>query len=122
MSDIEQQLKRPLIARGVEGGIEWAVLRAPIYNAANAYIKVPDGHPRHEEEYHDFGGIPWGECTWGGKGGWQGFDTLHAGQYWPGQGQMFDGDTYMTVNVVIEWAKQAARNCRAVIDNGTHVI
>ena len=68
---------------GIEEGVVWATVEAPIYGAVNGYVKLPEGHP-------------WaGLCTLvldvdvnGGitydMDGWIGFNTLHSGDYWPG--------------------------------------
>lgn len=72
---------------GVENGIEWAIMRAPLYGAVNGYARLPAGHPWQrldlqmgavDVDVH--GGITYGPDP----DGWVGFDTLHSGDYWPG--------------------------------------
>jgi len=104
------------LAGGVEDGIEWAVCRAPIYeiyDAVNGYVRVPDGHPWsgvHPDEID--------VSVHGGprftRDGWIGFDTLHAGDYWPG---MPDWRRYRAIEwtqeMVEEEAKSLARQVAA---------
>ncbi|MCA2275472.1 hypothetical protein JF780_05635 [Mycobacterium intracellulare] len=73
-----------LIDRGIEAGIPWVTCRAPIYGAANGYVKIPEGHHWHGLDYNEIdvqahGGLTYG----GGESGWIGFDTLHSGDIWP---------------------------------------
>lgn len=74
---------------GVEDGITWAIVRAPLYGAINGYARIPEGHPWQGLGYdddpltdvHAHGGLTFA------RDGWIGFDTLHAGDLWPGEGQ-----------------------------------
>lgn len=75
-----------LLLAGVHEGIEWALYAAPLWNAANGYIRLPDGHPWLAvptlEGYNVIdapGGITYGPDS----ESWIGFDTLHGGDYWP---------------------------------------
>lgn len=103
------------IAHGVEDGIEWATRPAPLYGAINGYVRLPEGHPwrmladiqfTDQPDVDVNGGITYGVD----KDGWIGFDTLHAGDYWPG---MRDTpgyyDTRWTPDMVAEEARKLAR-------------
>ncbi|GAA1361213.1 hypothetical protein [Brevibacterium luteolum] len=75
-----------LLLAGVHEGIEWALYAAPLWNAANGYVRLPDSHPWLAEPllsgYNVIdisGGITYGPDS----EGWIGFDTLHACDYWP---------------------------------------
>lgn len=78
------------IASGVEGGIAWCTLMAPLYGAVNGYVHIPEGHRFEAMGYdeimdrfkvHAHGGLTYA------RGGWIGFDTLHAGDWWPGEAE-----------------------------------
>lgn len=86
----------------------WVAADAPLYGAVNGYVRLPDGHPwlAVEYGYQIPNDVPWGEITYS-KGNWIGFDSMHSGQYWPGQSYgPFEGDTHMDAEMVIEWTKQ----------------
>lgn len=72
-----------LIDHGIEAGIPWVTCRAPIYGAANGYVKIPEGHHWHGLYYGDIEVQVHGGLTYGGESGWIGFDTLHSGDIWP---------------------------------------
>jgi len=71
------------IRSGIEAGIEWAIVRAPLYGAINGYAKLPEGHQWLGKDYDDIDVDVHGGLTYS-NGTWIGFDTLHAGDYWPG--------------------------------------
>lgn len=87
---------------GRHHGIDWCVCRAPIWGAVNGYVRIPEDHPWggmgydeiHESDPHleVNGGLTFA------RDGWIGFDTLHAGDYWPGERSHFcsAGDCYCT--------------------------
>lgn len=114
-------IKTDRVAEGEFKGIRWIAARAPLYNAVNGYIRLPDGHPWFEIEYIE-NGIPWGEITFG-RGNWIGFDSLHSGQYWPDSryGPMAH-DTLMTDGMVIEWTKQLALEAHRYVESGQYII
>lgn len=119
-------IKNEVVANGEHNGIHWVSARAPLYGAVNGYVRLPDGHPWLEvkELWEIENGIPWGEITYG-KGNWIGFDTLHAGQYWPSESQfhrMYDGDTEMDEETVIGWTRQLAHEAHDFAANGTYQI
>lgn len=68
---------------GVEDGIEWATVRAPLWGAVNGYVRVPEGHPWHGLDYDDIDVEVHGGLTYS-DGEWIGFDTLHGWDIWPG--------------------------------------
>jgi hypothetical protein len=115
-----------IVANGVIDNIPWVSARAPRYGAVNGYVRLPGGHPWLEVEngYEIQNGIPWGEITYM-EGNWIGFDSLHAGQYWPSDdryNRRWDGDTLMTEEMVIGWTQQLAREARDYANNGTYSI
>lgn len=109
------KINTDVLAHGEVDGIIWVAARAPIYGAVNGYCRVPDNHPwlNIAEGWDIETTVPWGEITYR-DGNWVGFDTLHAGQYWPGQSESpfnigpFEGDTLMTEGMVIGWAERLA--------------
>lgn len=67
-----------------EDGIAYAVCKAPLYGAANGYVRIPASHPwygKHYSELPCFSDVH--ELTFSGDG-WIGFDVMHACDYWPG--------------------------------------
>lgn len=117
MSAIELPSPRmTLIDHGVENGIPWVTCRAPMYGAANGYVKIPPGHHWHGLGYDEInvdvhGGLTFG----GGVSGWIGFDTLHSGDVWPGTPDFgsTSWDKHWTDELVAEEAKRLARNVAA---------
>lgn len=99
----------PALAQGVEDGIKWVTAQAPVYDAVNGYVEVPEGHPWYGKEYDDIdvecpGGLTYSE------GGWIGFDTLHSTDYWPGQQRPpRPGEKHWTPQMVAEATRQLAR-------------
>ena len=110
--------KTPL-AQGTEDGIEWRVIEAPLYGAANGYVILPEGHPWREKELQ-FGDVDidvHGGITYGPKDdGWIGFDTLHAWDKWPGSPDfgIDEHDIHWTVEMVVEETKRLAAQVKAV--------
>lgn len=110
------------IVHGVEDGIEWATRPAPLYGAVNGYVRLPDGHPWRELNDIQFDDQPDvdvnGGITYGvDDEGWIGFDTPHAGDYWPG---MYygpsDEDTWWTPEMVVKEARKFARQVAAAYE------
>lgn len=73
-----------VVDTGVKLGIRWLTAHNGLYGAVNGYVKVPSWHPWFglycdciPVDVH--GGLTYG-CN---QRGWIGFDTLHAGDYWP---------------------------------------
>lgn len=97
---------------GVENGVEWATVRAPLYGAVNGYARVPEGHPWHGLDYDDIEADAPGGLTYS-TGGWIGFDTLHAWDAWPGSPFNTDpSDAYLThwtPQMVADEARELAR-------------
>lgn len=108
-----------LIAHGVEHGIQWVTCRAPLYGAANGYVKIPEGHHWHGLGYDEIhvevhGGLTYG----GGPSGWIGFDTLHSGDIWPGLPEFLkfsptSWDKHWTDDLVADEARALARKVAA---------
>lgn len=101
-----------VIDRGVVDGIVWVTCKAPMWGAVNGYVRVPDDHPWHGLHYDDEavdvqvnGGLTFANADW------IGFDTLHAGDWWPGQDLHFHDDwcTHWTEEMVAEEARSLAR-------------
>jgi hypothetical protein len=118
-----------VLASGEIDGILWAAARAPLYEAVNGYVRVPDNHPWLDagDEYEGLEtDVPWGGFTYH-KGNWFGFDSLHAGQWWPAEGSAwgrgpFEDDMVMSDALVIEWTQQRAREAAAIVSNGHYSI
>lgn len=90
---------------GVEHGVVWAIVKAPLYGV-NGYALIPaEGHPwsagvpvekkkYHPDDDYEFeewateavldvhGGITYGASA---EKGWVGFDTAHSGDVWTGE-------------------------------------
>ena len=102
-----------VVDHGVEDGIAWVTCRAPLWGAINGYVRVPDDHPWHGLDYDAEGMDPAvnGGLTFA-KGDWIGFDTLHAGDWWPeSSGPHFHDDycTHWTPEMVAEETRKLAR-------------
>jgi len=129
MSSIPEDfpIRTAVIESGELNGFPWVAARAPIYGAVNGYVRLPDAHPwlSVENGYEIENSIPWGEITYM-AGNWIGFDSLHSGQYWPGEAEfknrMFDTDTLMSPEMVIGWTKQLAQEAHDFVFNGTYSI
>jgi len=101
------------LVSGVEDGIEWAVCRAPLYGAVNGYVRIPDGHPWSGLDYDAIDVRVHGGLTFA-RDGWIGFDTLHAGDYWPGMPDWVrNGGLEWDQAMVEEEAKSLARQVAA---------
>lgn len=108
------------IATGTEAGIEWATFEAPVYGAVNGYVRLPEGHPwlAFDLQMYDGpdvdvnGGITYGPTD----DRWIGFDTLHAGDYWPGVPYgPFRGDTRWDAAMVADETKKLARQAAEAV-------
>lgn len=96
------------LEHGTEDGIDWATVRAPIYGAVNGYVRIPEDHPWHGLGYDDIDVEVHGGLTYANEG-WVGFDTLHAGDYWPGSPYRLEGDRHWTAEQVAEETRALAR-------------
>lgn len=107
-----------LIVVGAGPQIDWCIVRAPMHDAINGYVRLPEGHPWLDLDLtqDDTGAGPrvHGGVTYQ-AGRWVGFDTLHA--------FCRDGGcrcTYWTQEMVIEETKALAFQASiAVISNAT---
>lgn len=90
MSNLMTAPKRmTALEHGVEAGIRWAICRAPCWGAINGYALLPEGHQWRalDLQSSDEGPSVSGGITYGpNEDGWVGFDTLRAGDLWPGGG------------------------------------
>lgn len=119
-------IKTEVVASGDFEGFPWVAARAPLYGAVNGYVRLPDGHPWLEwlaEGKYVENSVPWGELTFQ-QGNWVGFDSMHSGQYWPGQSEFssygpYEGDTLMTAEMVVGWTAQLAQEAHAFTSSGT---
>lgn len=107
-----------VLDRGVEEGIEWVITKAPLYGAINGYVKIPFGHPWRHRDYETLnehvevhGSLTFGSASFAEGHNWVGFDTLHAGDYWPGDTNHFHDDwcRHWTQEKVVEETKSLAR-------------
>ena len=81
-----------VVDHGIVDGIRWATCKAPLYDAVNGYVQIPDDHPWRgishsswdNESVLDDLDMPGGLTYGPNKDGWIGFDTMHVGDYWPG--------------------------------------
>lgn len=108
-----------VIETGTEAEIEWVICRAPLYGAINGYVRVPEDSGITEEILNDIsvhGGITYGTDL-GAEGGWIGFDTLHAGDWWPGDENHFHDDwcRHWTQEQVVEETKNLARQVSEIL-------
>lgn len=104
--------KMTLVDGGVEDGIRWATCEAPLYNAVNGYVKIPEDHPWHGKDYDDIDVEVHGGLTFASYG-WIGFDCLHCGDYWPGQRRFRESDTEWDAAMVAEETRALARKVAA---------
>ena len=106
--------KKKTRASGIEQGIEWATVNAPMWGAVNGYARIPEGHPWRGLGYSKIDVEVPGGLTYG-DGEWVGFDTLHAGDVWPGMNHhvgLFgreDYDIQWTPDMVAGEARALAR-------------
>jgi len=116
-------IRTEVLAHGDVHGIPWVAARAPLYGAVNGYCKLPDHHPWLDGDlYAAENNVPWGELTYG-RGNWVGVDTLHAGQWWPGEkSTRYPGDELMTEEMAIAWAELLAHDAVDLIRAGTYCI
>lgn len=114
-------IRNKIVDSGVEDGITWVTAKAPMWGAVNGYVRIEGPHPwKDTEETWDIGNtVPFGEITFR-EGDWFGFDTLHAGQAWPGSTWKYPGDMQMTPEMVAEWAKQLARDAASAARAGNY--
>lgn len=107
-----------VVEHGIHAGIPWVARRHPsdgMGGQVNGYIKLPEDHSWVTSMDYIDTGVPWGEITFHGAHGWIGFDTGHAGQWWPGSGEprypWFGGlEIEMSEGLVIAWAQLFAAN------------
>ncbi|QFP97013.1 hypothetical protein SEA_SUERTE_42 [Gordonia phage Suerte] len=106
------------LASGVENGVRWVTCVAPIYGAVNGYVLLPEGHPWRGLDYDQIDVEVHGGLTYG-HDGWIGFDTLHAGDVWPGSPQ-YGGprpyDMRWTAEMVAEEARRLAARVAAAAE------
>jgi len=98
----------PVVARGEEEGVAWETCRAPIYDAVNGYVRVPEGHPWAGLDYVDIDVQVHGGLTYSADG-WIGFDAMHSGDYWPGMGNLFRNGREWTAEQVADETRSLAR-------------
>lgn len=111
-----------VIDQGIEDGILWFTYPAPIYGAINGYVRVSEEHPWYGGVYDTIEPYPEvnGGVTFDNADGWFGFDTLHAGDYWPQASHYCStlppecGCTAWTAGLVAEEARSLARQAAAV--------
>jgi len=100
------------VASGVENGIKWATLKAPLYNAVNGYAHIPEGHPWHGLDYRAIEDhLGWDNELTYGKENWVGFDTLHYRDVWP-DSETDDSEQdgiHWTPELVADKARELAR-------------
>jgi hypothetical protein len=111
---IPSSFKGQPLERGVENGVEWFTYTAPLFGAVNGYAHLPEGHPWRDLDLQlddwDKGPKIHGGVTYGPTAeGWVGFDTLHAGDYWPGAPRHFGDDREWTSEQVADEARSLAR-------------
>jgi hypothetical protein len=98
-----------VVASGVEDGVEWITYPAPIYGAINGYVRLPEDHPWRGLDYDHIDVAVNGGLTFH-SGDWIGFDTLHAGDYWPGNPYgPHSGDVHWTASMVADECRLLAR-------------
>lgn len=111
-------MDRPALEQGVEDGIRWVTLRAPMYDAVNGYALLPEGHPWRQGDLIDDADVH-GGITYGPEpDGWVGFDYLHSMDWWPAQAELPYGHRYSdsverTPAEVAEEARSLARQIAA---------
>lgn len=111
--------KMTAVDGGVEDGIAWAIVEAPLYGAMNGYVQIPKSHPWHGLDYDDIDVEVHGGLTFS-RDGWIGFDTLHSGDIWPGTPRYgdegrFPSSRWWTAEQVAKEARALARKVAAVI-------
>ncbi len=100
---------------GVERGVAWATVEAPMYGAVNGYVHIPSDHPWSDVYYDRIPADVSGGLTYG-NGDWIGFDTLHFGDFWPGcPDDWREGSTTWTPELVVEETKRLARQVALVV-------
>ena len=72
-------------------GFECITRLAGIYDAVNGYVRIPETHPDYGKSYDSISAAVHGGLTYSDECGWYGFDTLHAGDFWPGMDVYPDG-------------------------------
>lgn len=117
--------------RGMHDGYQWVVTKTPELGTHNGYVCVPEDHPwmlLGDDYDRIVNNVPFGEITFH-HGRWFGFDTMHAGQYWPAQIEYYNsispgmGDHFkktwnglpafeMTVEHVLTWVLQLCIDAR----------
>lgn len=101
--------KKNYYLTGIVGYYAWAVVKAPLYEAYNGYIRLPDDHPWLAfEDYMDIPAEVHGGITYA-NGNWVGFDTLHAWDVWPESPSFYhlkDNGILWTPKMVVSETKQ----------------
>ncbi|WP_271437700.1 hypothetical protein [Micrococcus luteus] len=116
-----------IVDHGIHAGIPWVARRHPadyLGGQVNGYIKLPEDHPWVTSMDYIDTGVPWGEITFHGHNGWVGFDTGHAGQWWPKSdmprhewfGSM---ETEMTDDLAVAWTQLFAANAALAMHGHT---
>lgn len=83
-------------------GLECVVVRTDV-GTVNGYVCVPGITAEQAELVQVHGGV-----TFGPKGGWIGFDTMHYGDYWPDT-VMGTKPVWYPHSVVKEWSLPKVR-------------
>lgn len=105
MSSIVEEHAQYIEKRWTHEGIECAILGHPRFGHLNGYVQVPRGVELPLDEYGDpivdaHGGITYGLD----EEGWIGFDTAHAGDYWPDRPDPYGlNDLYAHLSFPTEW-------------------
>lgn len=75
----------PIEDAGIEHGVPWVVMRNSVLGFCCGYVQLPKCHPWHALDNAEVLSevIVHGGITGGQPGGWIGFDTGHAWDYWP---------------------------------------
>lgn len=84
-------------------GLDCMIQRVQYLGTLCGYVRVPEGHPAYEKDYHDVavsvhGGLTFSDEINGDKW-WVGFDCAHSGDLTPGV-TVFKGDVYRDVAYV----------------------
>ncbi len=124
----EWPFKDNLLEHGTEDGVIWALAAAPINDAINGYVYIPENHPWRdvEDQMWDLDAEVHGGITYANHN-WLGFDFMHAWDWWPGMAGRYQIIPYedqitRTIDDVRQEAKSLARQVASVINHGTYEI